>query len=186
MVRFPEILTPLLKYDAEIDIARIPAKPGGTQDEMVKKPLEGHLARLFGRFFESVAKNLDEEMTDERRIQLTCRYRYDLDHPPYGFGDVGDADSLPVTLPIVMAPPFNFTVRTDYMTCVNNSNSFLCKLSEAIKVWFGRRYPSKNNGRFIFEISVYSTLGDGGKLPIYRMNNLALILDEVSDLKEGS
>lgn len=191
MVRFPEILTPLLKCDLEIDIARLPEKPGENPDATTEKPLEGHLARLFERFFESVEANLPNEKTDTRRIQLTCRYQYDLDHPPY---DVGDNEgSLPITLPIVMAPPYDFKVRTDYEGCVKNSSSFLCSLSKAIKIWFsgdsqsmGGRYPSRENGRFIFDIAVYSTLGDAGKLPIYRINSLLLMLKDVSDLKEGS
>jgi hypothetical protein len=186
MVRFPEILTPLLECDKKIDIARIPSAPDGTPDEDRKKPLEGHLARLFERFFESVAENLDEEETEGRRIQLTCRYQYDLDHPPYDLGGDGDANSLPITLPIVMAPPFDFIVPTDLRSCGENLFSFLCSLSGAIKGWFEGRYPSTNNGRFTFDISVYSTLGAAGRLPIYRMKNLQLMLDDVSDLKEGA
>jgi hypothetical protein len=186
MVRFPEILTPLLECDKNIDIARIPSAPGGTPDADREKPLEGHLARLFERFFESVAENLTEEETEGRRIQLTCRYQYDLDHPPYGLGGDGDANSLPITLPIVMAPPFDFIVPTDSRSCGENLFSFLCSLSGAIKDWFEGHYPSRNNGRFNFDISVYSTLGDSGRLPIYRLKSLQLMLDDVSDLKEGN
>jgi hypothetical protein len=186
MVRFPEILTPLLECDKKVDIARIPSAPDGTPGEDREKPLEGHLARLFERFFESVAENLDEEETEERRIQLTCRYQYDLDHPPYDLGGDDDANSLPITLPIVMAPPFDFIVPTDLRSCGENLFSFLCSLSGAIKGWFEGRYPSTNNGRFTFDISVYSTLGAAGRLPIYRMKNLQLMLDDVSDLKEGA
>ena len=191
MVRFPEILTPLLACDQVIDIARLPEKPGGTPDTTTNKPLKAHLARLFTRFFESVAKNPANQDTNTRRIQLTCRYQYDLDHPPYDLDEddefaEGEADALRITLPIVMAPPYDFKVQADYEEREGNPPNFLRSLSEAIRIWFSGRYPSTNNGRFILEISVYSTLGDAGKLPIYRINNLLLTLDDVSDLKEGN
>ena len=182
MIRFPEILTPLLEYAGPIDIARLPNEPGKYLDQAEKRSLEDHLILLFKRFFESVGQSRDA--IEGRRIQLTCRYQYDLDHAPsYLSGE--DADSLLITLPIVMAPPFDFHIPADYADCDEDGSSFICSLSAAIDVWFKARYPSRRNGRLTFDISVYSTLGDAGKLPIYRVNDLRLKLDDVIDLKEG-
>jgi hypothetical protein len=55
VVRFPEILTPLLEYDQAIDLARLPASPGGALVEASKKPINDHLVRLFKRMFEGTS-----------------------------------------------------------------------------------------------------------------------------------
>ncbi len=172
-VRFAEILKPRLEYGQPIDIAKLPEEPRDdlTAPSLADHPasLEDHLARLFKRLFETVK-------TAARRIQLTCRYQYDLDNPSE------QVDPLVITLPIVMAPPFDFTIPDGK----NETGRFFPQsLSEAIKDWLDDRHPSGKNGRFVFDISVYSSLGDA-KLPVYRVSNLQLSLKDIKkDPVEG-
>ena len=162
-VRFAEILKPRLEYGRPIDIAKLPKEQGKDPETVPQKPLEDHLSRLFKRFFESVPNPGGKEPA-KRRMQLTCRYQYDLNKP------ANENDLLVITLPIVMAPPFNFYIPDDKNP---PGKGFPQSLTEAIKTWLDERNPSAKKGRFLFDISVYSSL-DSAKLPIYRVSNLQL------------
>ena len=56
--------------------------------------------------------------------------------------------------------------------------SFRSPSATAIKNWLDDRHPSGKNGRFVFDISVYSSLGTA-KLPVYRVSNLQLRLEDI-------
>jgi hypothetical protein len=88
-----------LEYGRAIDIAKLAAKLPENLETVVPPSLKDHLSRLFKRFFESAGED-----GVKRRMQLTCRYQYDLNKP------VNENDLLVITLPIVMAPPFDFTI----------------------------------------------------------------------------
>jgi hypothetical protein len=115
------------------------------------------------RFFESVPNPGGEEPA-KRRIQLTCRYQYDLNKP------ANENDLLVIMVPIVMAPPFDFTIPDGKNPA---GKSFSQSLTEAIKTWLDEGNPSGKKRRFVFGISVYSSL-DPAKLPVYRLSNLQL------------
>ena len=166
-VRFAEILTPRLECGQAINIAKLPEKPAKNLDAAAKRSLKDHLALLLKRIFESVKKDSGDKKA-ARRIQLTCRYQYDLNKPPK------EADSLVITLPIVMAPPFDFNIPDGK----NETGDFIQSLSEAIKNWLDDRHPSGSNGRFVFDISVYSRISPA-KLPVYRVSNLQLSLKDI-------
>ena len=169
-VRFAEVLKPRLEYGQEIDIAKLPKKPGANLDTPAQQPLKDHLALLFKRFFESVEPNPDDEEMVKRRIQLTCRYEYDLGNPSE------HVDPLLIALPIVMAPPFDFAIPEGK----NKTGSFLQSLIDAMNTWLEKRRPSGKDPRFIFDISLYSSIGTA-KLPVYRVSNLQLRLDDIKE-----
>ena len=74
-----------------------------------------------------------------------------------------------------MAPPFDFTIPDGK----NAAGEFFPQsLTKAIKTWLEERNPSGKNGRFVFDISVYSSLGEA-KLPVYRASNLPLRLEDI-------
>ena len=158
-VRFAEILKPRLEYARPIDIAKLPSELGKDPEAILQRPLEDHLSRLFKRFFESAG-----QQGVKRRMQLTCRYQYDLNKP------ANENDLLVITVPIVMAPPFDFTIPDGKNPA---GKSFPQSLTEAIKRWLDERNPSGKKSRFVFDISVYSSL-DPAKLPVYRLSNLQL------------
>ena len=87
---------------------------------------------------------------------------------------------LVITLPIVMAPPFDFNIPDGK----NETGDFVQSLSEAIKNWLDDRHPSGKNGRFVFDISVYSSIGPA-KLPVYRPSDLQLSLKDIKKDSEG-
>jgi hypothetical protein len=164
-VRFAEILKPRLECGQAIGIAMLPEKPGKNLDTATERSLKDHLDRLFKRFLESAGGD-----GVKRRIQLTCRYQYDLDNPSE------HVDPLVITLPIVMAPPFDFAIPDGK----NKTGSFPQSLTDAIKTWLEERYPSGKNSRFVFDISVYSNIG-AAKLPVYRVSDLQLKLADIKD-----
>lgn len=84
-----------------------------------------------------------------------------------------------ITLPIVMAPPFDFTIPDGK----NETGSFPQSLSDSIKNWLDDRHPSGKNGRFVFDVSVYSSIG-ATKLPVYRVSNLQLRLEDIEPKKD--
>jgi hypothetical protein len=170
-VRFAEILKPRLDYARPIDIAKLPKERGKDSEAVLQRPLEDHLSRLFERFFESAGKQ-----GAKRRMQLTCRYQYNLNKP------ANENDLLVITVPIVMAPPFDFTIP-DGKNPVGKS--FPQSLTEAIKTWLDERNPSGKNARFVFDISVYSSIGEA-KLPVYRASNLQLSLKDIKEDSQGT
>ena len=173
-VRFAEILKPRLDCGQAIDIAMLPEKPGKNLDTATERSLKDHLELLFKRFFESVKPKSGDEETVKRRIQLTCRYEYDLGNPSE------HVDPLLITLPIVMAPPFDFAIPDGK----NKTGSFLQSLIDAINTWLEKRHPSGKDARFVFDISVYSNIG-AAKLPVYRVSDLQLKLADIKDPVDG-
>ena len=87
-----------------------------------------------------------------------------------------------ITLPIIMAPPFDFTIPDGKDAA---GKPFPQSLAEAIKAWLDERHPSGKNGRFVFDISVYSSIGES-KLPIYRLRNLRLGVKKDATTKPNS
>lgn len=153
MVRFAQPATPKLEYAQPIDIAKL----SGAEDsrDAPRKTVEAHLTHLFRRLLEAARKK-----PPTRRLQLTCVYQY----------DVANDSSLTITLPIAMAPPLELSV--------DDPSSLVRSLSKAIRGWFREREPTASNGRFVFDVSIYGTLGEV-KLPIYRLRSLQLALAEI-------
>lgn len=139
-VRFAEILKPRIEYGRSIDIAKLPKEQGKDPETVLQRPLEDHLSRLFKRFFESVPNPGGEEPA-KRRMQLTCPYQYDLNKP------ANENDLLVITVPIVMAPPFDFTIPDGKNPA---GKSFPQSLTEAIKTWLDERNPVRKEGPVCF------------------------------------
>ncbi|HVZ41237.1 MAG TPA: LysM peptidoglycan-binding domain-containing protein [Candidatus Kapabacteria bacterium] len=170
MVRFGSLLTPLIEYDGTINVGSLnPAEPS-------PKGIRSHIGTLFTKFFEGIQNPAPNET---RSIRVDCRYEYRLGNP-YGI-----VNPMIVTLPIVMSPPFDFRIHADEDTaCPQQATTFACALADAITTWYYARLPERDQGRFIFDIAVYSSLGNTGKLPIYHVKSLRLNLSDVNDLTE--
>ncbi|MBS1913515.1 MAG: LysM peptidoglycan-binding domain-containing protein [Bacteroidetes bacterium] len=170
MVRFGNLLTPLIEYDGTIDVGSLsPAEPS-------PKGIGSHIGTLFTKFFEGIQNPAPNET---RSIRVDCRYEYRLGNP-YGI-----VSPMIVTLPIAMSPPFDFRIHADEdATCPQQAATFTCALADAITAWYYARLPERDQGRFIFDIAVYSSLGNTGKLPIYHVKSLRLNLSDVNDLTE--
>ncbi|MBS1913511.1 MAG: hypothetical protein JST22_16105 [Bacteroidetes bacterium] len=167
MVRFGSLLTPLIEYDRPILIRDLGPNPG-------VRTIGEHVSAMFTAFFEGLWQQNDPAIC--RRIMATCRYDYQLDSASVA------ADPVVVTLPIHMAPPFEFVIPYDEGELPDDT--FTYAATDSITTWFNKRYPERGHGVLVFDISVYSSLSASDKLPVYRISNLQLSLNDVSDLQE--
>lgn len=164
-VQFANKLVPLLDSGKSFNIASI----GGSTP--VKRTLEAQLANLFKNLFP------DTGTPYQVQVKLGCSYNYLL-----------SSGSLlpPVTLPVLLSPPFSFGVPGDYTipasgcpTQYSEGSAFVCRLSSAIRSWFSSNLPSKQGGIFIFDVSVFSLLNPEQQLPLLRLSNLQLELGDI-------
>jgi hypothetical protein len=166
-VRFANLLTPLLDYKERINIATLdPAQP--QFDYLIN-----HLRMLFTKYFENVA---EPEQVTSRKVKLSCSYLYSIG----GMGG-GLQEPLVVTLPVRLAPPFDFVIPDDCGKDCETFNSFICRLTESILDWFRTNRPSRDEGEFLFDVATYSSLSDS-KLPVYRLEELYLKVTDIKDL----
>lgn len=167
-VQFANKLVPLLDCGKSFSIASI----GGTTP--VKRSLEEQLANLFSNLFPNTGTAYQVQ------VKLGCSYTYLL-----------SKDSLlpPVTLPVLLSTPFSFNVPGDYTIpaggCPSQydaNSAFVCRLGNAIRSWYNGNLPSKEEGKFIFDISVFSLLNPEQQLPLLRLSNLQLKLANIDKL----
>lgn len=160
-VKFPNKIVPLLDNDSEVNIAKTGA------GERVIRPLREHL-RIF--FKELMDRGLAD---DFQLIKLECQYAWQL----------RSGNSLPyVKLPVLLVPPYEFRVPAGWD--LTNENSFVNQLARGIETWFSEYLPSDDNvnERFLFDLSIFSKM-EASKLPVLRLRNVFLEVDDVSDLK---
>jgi LysM repeat protein len=164
-VRFSNIVTPLLDYSEGFNIAKL------VSEQSEPKTLLAHLNGLFTQLFAEISTE-----TGKRMIKVICSYRYQ-------FREAAEEENIEVNLPILLVAPFEFEIPADWsMDCELKEPGFICKLSKAVKDgWYEKYKPSTAHGKFIFDISVYSSLSDS-KLPVLRLRNLYLELSDIKDL----
>lgn len=156
MVKFPNKLVPLLDNRQPIDI-KAEVNPSGdlwTFGEYLKA------------FFE---KLLSKEKVDAQTVKLECSYAYNIQK---------DSVLPEIKLPILMAPPTEFSIPADFD--LNDSTSFVSKLAANIQTWFDENQPADQNAneRFLFDLAVFSKI-ESSKLPIVRLRNVFLNRDDV-------
>jgi len=169
LVRFNNPLIPLLDSRDTIDISALPnAQPTDT--------LANYLANLFINLFEQAPAGI-------QGIKLEADYGYTLQ-------DREDGNEIMV--PIAMVPFAEIQLPDDYdvSACVDDSNSvfafdssasFVCNLTNLLKNWLANRLPSRANGTFYFDISIFSTF-NATQMPLFRMRDLFLRLDKLTDV----
>ncbi|MDF1866847.1 MAG: hypothetical protein P1U70_18585 [Saprospiraceae bacterium] len=156
MVKFPNKLVPLLDNRDEINIK----EEVNSTDELWT------VGEYLKAFFK---KLLDKEKADTQTIKLECSYAYQIQ----------EGSGLPeIKLPILMAPPTDFSLPSDYD--LNDSSSFVSKLAANIQTWFDENQPAdqNTNERFLFDVAVFSKI-EASKMPIVRLRNVILNRDDV-------
>lgn len=161
-VKFANTLVPLLSSDSPILISG--------NDTL---PLAAQLSAMFRNLFTN-----DSSATE--LVKVSCSYSY----------SINDLVS-PVTLPVLLATPFDFNLPGDYTIpaggCVppdasknsNTSDPLVCRLAYAIQQWFKINAPSTKSGMFIFSVSVFSKLDPDNQLPVVSFSNLQLPVDKI-------
>jgi LysM repeat protein len=153
VVRFVNVLTPLLDPDEEIDIA----------DFTTQKParLSQFLSDFLIAFFEAAQTAGNENRT----VRLGAAYGYGL-QTESPFPDLG------VTIPILLTTPTSISILKDKL---GPDSPFVKAVSDTINEWFRNNQPSgvQDNGKLWFDLSVYSSLSES-QLPVLRMRRLFL------------
>jgi hypothetical protein len=153
VVRFVNVLTPLLDPDEEIDIA----------DFTTQKParLSQFLSDFLIAFFEAAQTAGNENRT----VRLGAAYGYGL-QTESPFPDLG------VTIPILLTTPTPISILKEKL---GPDSPFVKAVSDTINEWFRNNQPSgvQDNGKLWFDLSVYSSLSES-QLPVLRMRRLFL------------
>ncbi len=169
LVKFSNKLVPLLSNDDVIDIAKL------TNEAGVNLPLAQQISNFLQIFF-----SYDE--IKEQLTKLSVTWNYPLINDPNSF--------MPdIQLPILLATPFNFEIPEDYtipqdgcQPVYTDADPLVCRLSNAIKVWFSQNNPVTVNAWIQFDISVFSSLSET-KLPLIDLKNIILYYKNITDLK---
>ena len=157
VVRFVNVLTPLLDPDEEIDIADFTALPSA--------PLARYLSDFFIAFFAG-AQTVGNE---NRTIQLAAAYGYGLADAVAGATVMPD---LNIRIPILLSTPTSISILPQNLS---PASPFINAVAETINDWFVNNSPTgtKDSGRLWFDLSVYSSLSES-QLPVLRMRRLFL------------
>jgi hypothetical protein len=152
VVRFVNVLTPLLDPDEEIDIADF----ARTKPQYVAQYLSDFLIA----FFEAAQTAGNENRT----VRLGAAYGYGLQQP--------DALDLGIMIPILLTTPTSISILKEKL---GPESPFIKAIADAIDEWFDINDPSGVNdtGRLWFDLSVYSSLSES-QLPVLRMRRLFL------------
>jgi LysM repeat protein len=156
VVRFVNVLTPLLDPDEKINIA----------DFATQKPAK--LAQFLSEFFIAFFDAAQTAENENRTIRLGASYGY-------GLQDSGDVTSelvpdLEVLIPILLSMPTSISILK-----LGPDSPFIKDVSDTIEIWFRNNGPSglDASGKLWFDLSVYSSLSDS-QLPVLRMRRLFL------------
>jgi len=155
LVRFVNILTPLLDTDVMIDIAEFTLQNPPPENK-TPKTLYEHLSTLFKVFFKDIGNE------SNRIIKISCDYSYSMT----------DSD-LRITLPLALVIPYEFKIPQDWQ---KDEKAFVEVFIQHILSWFNSDKLDKNNqtGRLIFDLSVFSSISADSKIPVLRLRNLIL------------
>lgn len=169
LVKFSNKLVPLLSNDDVIDIAKLTNEAGANLS------LAQQLSNFLQAFFSY--DELKEQLT-----KLSVTWNYPLINDPNNL--------MPgIQLPVLLATPFNFEIPEDYVIpnggcqpVFTDADPLVCRLSNAIKVWFSQLNPVTSNAWLQFDISVFSSLSES-KLPLINLKNIVLYYKNITDLK---
>ncbi len=157
VVRFANVLTPLLDPDEEIDIAVYTQTPA---------PVSKFLSNFLIAFFEGAQTGGNEIRT----IRLAAAYSYDLQDAGGSDGALAEGPDLEITIPILLTTPTPISILID----LSPDSAFVKNVSETINMWFGHKPTGMDqSGRLCFDLSVYSSLSES-QLPVLRMRRLCL------------
>jgi LysM repeat protein len=161
VVRFVNVLTPLLDPDEEIDIA----------DFTTTKParVSQYLSDFLIAFFEA-AQTVGNE---NRTVRLGAAYGYGLQNS----GETeAPAPDLEVTIPILLTIPTPISILKEKL---GPDSPFVKAVADTINTWVAFNKPSgQDKGKLWFDLSVYSSLSDS-QLPVLRMRRLYLPTNSV-------
>lgn len=163
VIRFVNVLTPLLDPDIDINMA-VYTSPG-------KHKLQEYISNFFTAFFEEI-----KNKTTTRVVKTAVSYSYTLNEDP---------DGLRVDIPISMTTPYSFNIPADWnvSNCPDAENvtpqdSFACQLSALLNTWFGNNRPLATNGKLQFDVSLFASLSDS-QLPVLHIRRITLDINIV-------
>ena len=154
-VTFPGPCTPLLQVGDPIDVAAV----------ATGSPVARTLAEQLGSMFEGL---LQAGAPGTRSIRLQIGYGY-AEEP-----DQADGGRPPVQVPVALVPAVPVAVP------VEPDSPSVARVAQLIRDWVGASRPPAN-GRFTFDLTAFSTLGDETQ-PLVRLSELALDRADVTDL----
>jgi hypothetical protein len=160
VVRFVNVLTPLLDPDVEINIERYtPATPAT-------------VATFLSNFMIAFFAGAQTSVSDERTIRLGASYSYQLQDSGKPKVEPGQELDLDITIPILLTLPTPISVTKEGLA---PGSAFISSVSKTIENWFLNNKPSgvENSGKLWFDVSVYSSLSQS-QLPVLRMRRLYL------------
>jgi LysM repeat protein len=151
VVRFVNVLTPLLDPDVEINIADYTAQQPSSLNVV--------LSNFLIAFFEGAQTVVSEKRT----IRMSASYGYEL--------QPGAAD-LSVTIPILLMTPASISILPENLS---PTSAFVRSIADTVNAWFLNNTPSgiQDSGRLWFDLSIYSSLSES-QLPVLRMRRLFL------------
>lgn len=129
------------------------------------------LVSILGDFFATLFSVIS---TGTQKIKLGVSYAYTL---------TVDPASPAITLPVYITPPVDFHIPGDYTVtpgCADTPNgaSFVCQLAYYLAKWLTDADPVENNARFLFDLSIYSSL-DTSQMPLVRIRDLYLLIANI-------
>lgn len=168
LVRFSNKLIPLLSSDEVFDVAKV------NNDNGLNLSLAQQLANFFSTFF--TYDDLAEQL-----VKLSVSWNYPL--------LASSGDLMPaIELPVLLAAPFTFEIPIDYeipaggcQPTFSESDPFVCRLANALKMWYSQHKPVTNGAWFQMEIAVFSSLSES-KLPLITLSNIVLYYKNISDM----
>ncbi len=161
MVRFTNVLTPLVDRTGNIKVA---AGPG--------TGLRASMAALLKTLLGPDPNDPHAAPSGDRLMKLAVSYVFDV----IGAADGPKGAEIPAELPIVMTSDFQFSFPADYDAA--NADSFVSRLAAAIAQWHALNQPAPGTA-LMFDLTVFANLSQA-KLPILRLHRLALPLDGVN------
>lgn len=154
--RFPHPVIPLLQNDIGINIREL-LPPG-----------EHSLAEYLGAFFRHLLDKAHLPGHEKTiAVQLECSYAYQLS---------GDPDQPFVRLPVLLAPPYDFSLEENSADWLVNPGSLTGQLAREIQEWLDAEQPAPDNpnARLLFDVAVFSTTS-ASRQPVLRLRNVFLI-----------
>ncbi len=163
MVRFANILFPFIDTTQEVDVTQF------HDDPQLPAPLAQLISIMFEHIFQTIIHTNMAPIT--MVIKLDCNYSY-------GLRSAADANEIKV--PIFITPPTDFHLTADLDYTV--ATSFSARVASALKHWYDNNNPSDIKGKFWFDLSVFSNINDNSKVPLFRIEDMYLPIDTISDL----
>ncbi len=162
MVRFPNVLTPLVDHTEEISVADGP----GTG-------LRAATAALLKTLLGPGADGPHAAIEGERLIKLAISYVFDVIDAAGG----PKGATIRAEVPILMTSDFRFSFPSDYDA--GDANSFVSRLAATVGEWHGLNQPAPGNV-LLFDLTVFANLSQS-KLPLLRLHRLALPIAGVDE-----